>query len=84
MNCEINPHSRPYSMRAALEWSKDVCAALAHMHGLPSPIIHRDLKLDNVLLQHEEDRLVAKIIDFGLSAVRPATCCSHDWLWPAH
>ena len=33
------------------------------------PIIHRDLKLDNILLSHNGHRQVAKLVDFGLSAV---------------
>jgi serine/threonine protein kinase len=35
-----------------------------------NPIIHRDLKLDNILLSHNGQRPVAKLVDFGLSAVR--------------
>jgi serine/threonine protein kinase/tetratricopeptide (TPR) repeat protein len=37
----------------------------AHAHGL----VHRDLKPANILIALEEDRLVAKITDFGLTKV---------------
>lgn len=36
---------------------------------MQNPIIHRDLKLDNILLAHNGQRQVAKLVDFGLSAV---------------
>jgi eukaryotic-like serine/threonine-protein kinase len=43
-----------------------VCAGLHHLHRRIEPILHRDLKLSNVVLKDG----VAKIIDFGVSADR--------------
>ena len=48
---------------------RQVCAGLnsLHSHG-PHPIIHRDIKLANILLDSHQK--VAKIADFGLSKLR--------------
>ncbi len=46
----------------------DVCAALVHLHEQVGAL-HRDLKLENILLVPTEGRLRAKLIDLG---------CAHD------
>ena len=44
------------------------CAsAIAFMHDQSPPIIHRDIKLENILMTSNGDEHVAKITDFGLS-----------------
>ncbi|EGZ26959.1 hypothetical protein PHYSODRAFT_474546 [Phytophthora sojae] len=44
-----------------------VCHALAYMHSLAQPVIHRDLKSRNVLLNRAME---AKLTDFGVSRER--------------
>jgi serine/threonine protein kinase len=44
--------------------AKEVALGMNWLHGAKPPIIHRDLKLNNVLLEAD---LTAKICDFGLS-----------------
>eukprot|EP00873_Tetraselmis_striata_P036773 jgi/Tetstr1/457037/TSEL_043700.t1 len=66
-----------YTPVAALEWVIHVAEALTYLHGLNPMVIHRDLKLDNILLsttleEGEEEggggsELKAKLADFGLS-----------------
>jgi len=46
---------------------RDVMLGVAYCHALN--IAHRDLKFENCILK-VEDRCVAKVIDFGLSAIR--------------
>ena len=45
--------------------SKDVACALAYLHSLPDPIVHRDVSSANVLLNSNQDGWYAKLGDFG-------------------
>lgn len=45
----------------------DIAEGMAYLHSLEPPMIHRDLKSPNVLLQTGYDRVIAKVADFGLS-----------------
>jgi hypothetical protein len=51
--------------RLMVKWARQICLALRGLHGLVPPLLHRDLKPDNVLLG--TDRSV-RLIDFGLAA----------------
>lgn len=43
-----------------------VAEGIAYIHGLEQPVIHRDLKTDNVLLRMKDGYFEAVICDFGL------------------
>ena len=45
--------------------SKDVACALAYLHSLPDPIVHRDVSSANVLLYAKREGWCAKLSDFG-------------------
>merc|ERR1719369_969219 len=48
---------------------KDMFMALSYCHA--HNVVHRDLKFENCLISnHDGQRLVGKIIDFGMAAVR--------------
>lgn len=55
--------NRPFPIAMVIEWGKAVCDVLAHMHNQSPPLIHRDLKPDNIMLL--EDQRSIKMIDFG-------------------
>ena len=58
----------PLPMAMALEICRQVLSGLAHAHALG--IVHRDIKLDNVmLLDGDKERPLCKILDFGVAKV---------------
>ncbi|GLI68025.1 hypothetical protein VaNZ11_012343, partial [Volvox africanus] len=57
-----------YSDAQAILWLIDVADAMTFLHGRQPLLIHRDLKLENILLRKEADGLLrAKLSDFGLT-----------------
>lgn len=70
-------HSRGF-LRIPLETTVDlmqqVCRGLAQAHREKPPIIHRDIKPQNILVGYEADGLRARVGDFGLAkSVNPLT-----------
>ncbi|KAG7669254.1 hypothetical protein Ndes2526B_g05554 [Nannochloris sp. 'desiccata'] len=57
-----------YTQAEALRWCIDVAKALQYLHSAIPKVIHRDLKLDNVLLTNKHiSKSSAKLADFGLA-----------------
>ncbi|GLT75603.1 hypothetical protein SLA2020_473130 [Shorea laevis] len=54
----------PLSWETKIKIVKGIANGLAYLHGLDTPIIHRDIKASNVLLDSNFD---AHIADFGLA-----------------
>ena len=69
---DVNPFARSHSKADGMAWALAVLEAVVHLHTRVEPIIHRDLKLENVLLQDAGSGKgrVAVLADFGLSSVR--------------
>lgn len=58
-----------YTYSQGLQWCAQVADGLAFLHAQSPRIIHRDVKLDNVLLSDDGNGgLEAKLADFGLHA----------------
>lgn len=56
-------HGRSFPLEQVIAWGKSICDVLAYMHNMTPPLIHRDLKPDNIMLL--EDGQSIKLIDFG-------------------
>jgi serine/threonine protein kinase len=60
-----HPFRRVYTKADALRWARQVASAVHYLHGVCRPmVIHRDLKLDNVLLA-TPDRGLARSAETG-------------------
>jgi serine/threonine protein kinase len=55
--------NRPFPLDMVIEWGKQICDVLQHMHSLNPPVVHRDVKPDNIMLL--ADQKTIKLIDFG-------------------
>ncbi|MEV4214040.1 serine/threonine-protein kinase [Micromonospora sp. NPDC049662] len=59
----INP-LRPLPVDWAVAVAAQICTVLSHAHAIP--VVHRDLKPDNVLVS---DTGAVKVLDFGIAAI---------------
>jgi serine/threonine protein kinase len=63
-------------MQQLISWLCEVSEGMRVLHNQAKPILHCDLKPDNVLLKlNMANRLVAVISDFGLAKVRRGFFC---------
>jgi serine/threonine protein kinase, bacterial len=53
----------PIEPRQAIAWMLQICEILDYLHRRPQPIIHRDIKPGNLLVQTVTNRIV--LVDFG-------------------
>ena len=61
-------------IQTSIDLIKQVCRGLALAHRESPPIVHRDVKPQNILVGYEADGLRARISDFGLAkSVNPLT-----------
>jgi WD40 repeat protein/tRNA A-37 threonylcarbamoyl transferase component Bud32 len=59
-------HPNGLPVEQAVQIARDICAALAGVHGHTLEIVHRDIKPSNILF---DDKGVAHLADFGLAQV---------------
>jgi serine/threonine protein kinase len=60
----IKKKGEPFPPEKVLEWADQVLDALEYIHSQNPPIVHRDIKPQNLKLT-EEDRII--LLDFGLA-----------------
>jgi ATP/maltotriose-dependent transcriptional regulator MalT len=66
----LDQQTGPLPVDQALRYVRDVCTALVYMHArTPEPVLHKDIKPDNILLDAAER---IWLIDFGLARTTPA------------
>ena len=70
-------HDKNMQLSPAYQWRCviDVAKGMNFLHTTSPPIIHRDLKSPNILMSSisENDKVVAKVADFGLSQALAST-----------
>lgn len=52
------------SQKQVITWAKELCGVLDYLHGQKTPIIYRDMKPANIILQPNGS---VKLIDFGIA-----------------
>jgi serine/threonine protein kinase len=60
----------PFSVERTVQLGLQVCDALMAAHEGPEPVVHRDLKLENLMLTTDRsgDEMV-KVLDFGIAKI---------------
>ena len=61
-------------VETSIDLIKQICRGISQAHREKPPIIHRDIKPQNILVGYEADGLRARVSDFGLAkTVNPLT-----------
>ncbi|XP_031495918.1 probable serine/threonine-protein kinase WNK9 [Nymphaea colorata] len=63
------------SIRAVKNWCRQILKGLLYLHSLDPPVIHRDLKCDNIFINGNQG--VVKIGDLGLAAILKKSHAAH-------
>ncbi|PHT46353.1 putative serine/threonine-protein kinase WNK1, partial [Capsicum baccatum] len=63
-------------LRALKKWSRQILEGLSYLHGHDPPIIHRDLKCDNIFINGNQGEV--KIGDLGLAAILCKARAAHS------
>lgn len=50
----------------AVQWMKQLCQIIMYLHGLKTPILYRDMKPDNVIIQPDGN---IKLLDYGTCVI---------------
>ena len=69
--CYLEKREFEISEKRAKELSHQLATALYYLHSFG--IVHRDLKLENILMEGDDDDSDLKIVDFNLSKVIGST-----------
>lgn len=67
---------RRVNIRAVKHWCRQILKGLLYLHSHDPPVIHRDLKCDNIFVNGNQGEV--KIGDLGLAAILKkshAACC---------
>jgi serine/threonine protein kinase len=79
----LHDKSKELTLSTRINILSDIAAALNFLHSQKRPIIYKDLKSCNVLLEKKGDKLVAKLSEFDISGFISSIHCSNNILWSA-
>ncbi|XP_027154427.1 LOW QUALITY PROTEIN: probable serine/threonine-protein kinase WNK9 [Coffea eugenioides] len=66
---------RRVNIRAVKHWCRQILKGLLYLHSLDPPVIHRDLKCDNIFVNGNQGEV--KIGDLGLAAILRKSHAAH-------
>ncbi|KAF7143344.1 hypothetical protein RHSIM_Rhsim05G0229600 [Rhododendron simsii] len=73
---EYRQRHKRVDIRAVKNWARQILRGLAYLHGLDPPVIHRDLKCDNIFVNGHLGQV--KIGDLGLAAILRGSQHAHS------
>lgn len=62
------------NIRAIKHWCRQILQGLVYLHSHDPPVIHRDLKCDNIFINGNQGEV--KIGDLGLAAILRKSCAA--------
>jgi serine/threonine-protein kinase len=65
----------PFDLETVMKWTNQLCGVLEYLHAQNPPIIYRDLKLSNLMLETKTGLL--KVIDFGIARFQRKRTSKH-------
>ena len=64
LGTKLNKNGGRFTQKQVTPWLRQICDALDYLHSHNPPIIHRDIKLQNIIVTKED---IAILVDFGLA-----------------
>lgn len=74
--CRYRKKYRRVDIRAIKSWARQILKGLVYLHGHDPPVIHRDLKCDNIFVNGHLGQV--KIGDLGLAAILRGSTSAHS------
>ena len=76
MRCRYRQKHKHVGLRALKKWSRQILEGLLYLHSHDPPVIHRDLKCDNIFVNGNQGEV--KIGDLGLAAILQQARSAHS------
>lgn len=76
LSCRYRRKHKHVDLRALKKWSRQILEGLWYLHNHDPPVIHRDLKCDNIFVNGNQGEV--KIGDLGLAAILRQARSAHS------